>query len=119
MAFHNPFAFRPVQVTFWTTVVYLALLTPLIYIHEPVPRAPAESGLPSGLSLSEAWTALATLTRTFHPYNSHANDVVRVRLLLSTQQILDQNGGAWSTEHHYTTCVPPPLVRSPCRYLPT
>jgi len=103
MAFHNPFAFRPVQVTFWTTVVYLALLTPLIYIHETVPRAPAESGLPSGLSLSEAWTDLANLTRTFHPYNSHANDVVRDWLLLRTQQILDQNGVSWTTEQQYTT----------------
>ena len=98
MAFYNPFAFRPLQVTFWTTVVYVALLSPLIYIHENVPKAPSESGLPHGLSLSEAWKDLANLTQEYHPFNSHANDDVRNWLLLRLQEILDRNGASWSTE---------------------
>ncbi len=101
MACHNPFAFRPVQVTFWTTAVYLALLIPLVYIHETVPRAPRDSGLPTGLSLSDAWADLANLTQTYHPINSHANDVVRDWLLLRIQQILDQNGASWEAEGPY------------------
>jgi hypothetical protein len=98
MAFPNPFAFRPAQVTFWTTVVYLALLSPLIYIHENVPKAPQESALPKGLSLSEAWQDLANLTQEHHPFNSAANDAVRDWLLLRLQGILDGNGASWRTE---------------------
>jgi len=98
MAFYNPFAFRPAQVTFWTTAVYLALLSSLIYIHENVPRAPQDSALPPGLSLSEAWHDLANLTREYHPFNSRSNDAVRVWLLVRLQQILDQNSASWTTE---------------------
>jgi hypothetical protein len=97
MAWHNPFGFRPAQVTFWTTLVYLALLSPLIYIHENVPPAPADLNLPHGLNLSEAWEDMASLTREMHPYNTRANDEVRDWLLLRIQQILDTNGAKWST----------------------
>ncbi len=98
MAWRNPFAFRPAQVTIWSTVLYLALLVPLIYIHETVPRAPADSVLPAGLSLAEAWADLANITRAYHPLNSRANDAVRDGLLLRIQQILDRNGVSWKTE---------------------
>ncbi len=99
MAWHNPFAFRPAQVTFWTTAVYLALLVPLVYIHETVPPAPDDDSprLPSGVSLSEAWLDLANVSQAFHPANSRANDAVRNWLLLRTQEILDQNGVSWAT----------------------
>ncbi len=100
MAFRNPFAFRPVQVTFWTTLVYVALLAPLIYIHESVPHAPDDADLPPGLSLGEAWEDLANITRAYHPYNVHANDDVRNWILLRTQQILDQNRVSWTTESY-------------------
>ncbi|XP_044722220.1 peptidase family m28 domain-containing protein [Hirsutella rhossiliensis] len=70
----NPFAFRPGPVTFWTTVVYLAVVIPLVYVHETVPGAPADDALYGGLNLTEAWLDLQTITRTYHPYNSHEND---------------------------------------------
>ncbi|OAA64483.1 peptidase family m28 family [Niveomyces insectorum RCEF 264] len=98
MAVANPFAFRPWQVTFWTTLVYLALLIPIICIHEAVPSAPGESALPAGISLSEAWADLANLTQHFHPANSHANDRVRAFLLRRLQQVLDANGASWTTQ---------------------
>jgi len=108
MIFHNPFAFRPAQVTFWTTAIYVALLCPLIYIHENVPKAPQDSALPLGLSLSEAWQDLANLTQEYHPFNSHANDAVRDWLLLRLQRILDENSASWSTDRGCTGWVPLP-----------
>lgn len=101
MRFHNPFAFRPLQVTFWTTAIYLAILIPQIWIHENVPPAPAEATLPSPVSLNEAWADLGHLSETFHPFNSHANDDVRDWLLTRTQQILDRNGANWVTDPRY------------------
>lgn len=98
MAFLNPFAFRPIQVTVWTTVTYLALLVPIIYLQEAVPTAPAESALPRGVSLSEAWADLANLTGSYHPANSRANEQVRVFLLQRIGEILDQNGVTWTTQ---------------------
>ncbi|KAJ5746358.1 hypothetical protein N7520_011540 [Penicillium odoratum] len=75
----NPLAFTPGPVTIILTVVYLALLIPVIVIHENVPAAPRTS--PKGLDLTEAWSDLQTLTGGFHPYNSHRNDIVRSWLL--------------------------------------
>ncbi|KAJ5803248.1 uncharacterized protein N7503_005698 [Penicillium pulvis] len=75
----NPLAFTPWPVTIIITVVYLALLIPVIVIHENVPAAPRTS--PKGLDLTEAWSDLQTLTEGFHPYNSHKNDEVRSWLL--------------------------------------
>ena len=98
MGFSNPFAFRPLQVTFWTAAVYLAIVTPIVTFQEVVPRAPAESALPHGISLNEAWADLGNLTRHFHPVNSHANDDVRGFLIERIHQILDGNGVAWTTQ---------------------
>lgn len=75
----NPLAFTPWPVTIITTVVYLALIIPLLVIHHNVPSAPRSS--PNGLNLTEAWSDLQTLTSGFHPYNSHRNDEVRAWLL--------------------------------------
>ncbi len=91
----NPISFRPGPVTFWTTLVYLALLIPIIVINETVPPAPTDF---PGVNLTEAWLDLSTLTQAYHPYNSRYNEEVRDWLLLRTQQILDSNGAPWATE---------------------
>ncbi|KAJ5236090.1 hypothetical protein N7489_006181 [Penicillium chrysogenum] len=75
----NPLAFMPWPVTILTTAVYLALIIPLLVIHHNVPPAPRTS--PNGLNLTEAWQDLQSLTKGFHPYNSHQNDEVRSWLL--------------------------------------
>lgn len=98
MALLNPFAFRPLQVTFWTVVVYLAVVIPIICIQETVPSPPSESALPHGISVVEAWADLANLTQYLHPANSHANDNVRGFLLRRIHQILDRNGASWKTQ---------------------
>lgn len=94
----NPFAFRPYPVTIWTTVVYLALLVPLIILNETVPAPPSSPTPYAGINLTEAWLDLATLSQGHHPYNSHKNDEVRDWLLLRIQQILDENRADWLTE---------------------
>ncbi|KAJ5894045.1 Peptidase M28 [Penicillium taxi] len=81
----NPLAFTPWPVTIITTVVYLALLVPVLLIHFNVPVAPRTS--PNGLNLTEAWADLQTLTGGFHPYNSHRNDEVRDWLLKRVNSI--------------------------------
>ncbi|KAJ5996728.1 hypothetical protein N7522_008388 [Penicillium canescens] len=75
----NPLAFTPWPVTILTTAVYLALIIPLLVIHHNVPSAPQTN--PNGLNLTEAWQDLQSLTKGFHPYNSHQNDEVRSWLL--------------------------------------
>lgn len=94
----NPLAFRPVQATVWTSIVYLALLIPLVIINETVPPPPASPVPYPGINLTEAWYDLATLTQGYHPYNSHKNDEIRDWLLLRIQQILEENGADWATE---------------------
>lgn len=90
----NPIAFRPAQVTFWTAVVYLALLIPLVILHETVPPAPGPGGFDKGVDLAEAWADLATLAQAYHPYQSRANDVVRAWLLQRLAEIKQQSGAA-------------------------
>ncbi|RGP65768.1 aminopeptidase y [Fusarium sporotrichioides] len=94
----NPLAFRPGPVTFWTTVIYIALVIPLIWVHETVPPAPADRSLYQGLNLTEAWLDLQTISRTYHPYNSHENDRVRKFLIDRTKEILDRNDLSYTTE---------------------
>lgn len=110
MRCQNPFAFRPGPVSFWTTVIYLALVIPLIYVHETVPPAPSDRSLYQGLNLTEAWLDLQTISRAFHPYNSHENDVVRQFLIDRTKEILDRNSMPYTTEtiggvDWHTRCV--------------
>lgn len=94
----NPLAFRPIQVTVWTSIIYLALLIPLIIINETVPPPPSTPLPYAGVNLTEAWQDLAILTQGCHPYNSHKNDEVRNWLLLRIEQILKENGADWTTE---------------------
>ncbi|XWX00496.1 hypothetical protein V2A60_008516 [Cordyceps javanica] len=91
MASYNPVAFRPWPVFFWTTVTYLAILVPLLYVHETVPTIPKETALPAGVNLTDAWVDLQRITAHYHPYNSHANDEVREYLARRAKQILDHN----------------------------
>lgn len=87
----NPFAFRPAQVTFWTTIIYLALLVPLIWVHETVPPAPNDHSTYRGLNLTEAWLDLQTITTNHHPFNSHDNDRVRQYLIDRSKEILKRH----------------------------
>ncbi|KAK9768985.1 hypothetical protein SCAR479_02229 [Seiridium cardinale] len=98
MGVPNPIAFRPAQVTFWTTIVYLALLIPLLIIHETVPTAPSPEKIETGLNLSEAWSDLTTLARAYHPYNSRENDAVRTWLL---QRIHEIKTGSNASEQNF------------------
>ncbi|KAK3897959.1 hypothetical protein C8A05DRAFT_38470, partial [Staphylotrichum tortipilum] len=94
----NPFSFRPGPVTFWATVTYLALLTPLVIINENTPPAPATESPLKHISLTQAWLDLATLTKGYHPYNSHYNDELREFLLHRIRSILDENDVDWAEE---------------------
>ncbi|KAG6011951.1 hypothetical protein E4U54_007824 [Claviceps lovelessii] len=92
MKIANPFAFRRGPVSFWTSVVYIAVFVSLLYVHETVPAAPSQDDLPQGVNLTEAWADLQAITRAHHPYNSHENDVVRDYLMRRSREILDRNG---------------------------
>lgn len=94
----NPFAFRPGPVTFWTTIIYLAVFIPLIYVHETVPPAPSSGSLQRGLNLTEAWHDLQMITQSYHPYNSHENDRVREYIIDRSKEILERNDVGYSVE---------------------
>ncbi|RHZ65897.1 hypothetical protein CDV55_106453 [Aspergillus turcosus] len=83
----NPLGFTPWPVTVITSVVYLAIVVPLLVVHHVVPSAPHSS--PNGLNLTEAWADLQTLTNGFHPYNSHRNDEVHEWLLKRIHALID------------------------------
>lgn len=90
--FSNPIAFTPLPVTIITSIVYAALIIPLLVIHLVVPEAP-QNGTPfAGVNLTEAWLDLQTLSTNFHPFNSRKNDEVRNWLLTRIESILHQNG---------------------------
>lgn len=91
MALSNPFAFRPLSVSFWTTVTYLALLIPLLIIHETVP-SPSDTAVYHGLNLTKAWLDLTVLSNAYHPFNSRKNDEVHNWLLLELNEIRKRNG---------------------------
>ncbi|KAK4453674.1 vacuolar membrane protease [Podospora aff. communis PSN243] len=93
----NPISFRPGPVTFWTTLVYLALLIPIVIINEDTPPIPGELPYDS-VNLTQAWLDLTTITKGYHPYNSHYNDDVRNYLLTRVASILDENGVSWNTD---------------------
>jgi hypothetical protein len=93
----NPISFRPGPVTFWTTLVYLAILIPIVIINESTPPAPGQSPYDS-VNLTQAWLDLTTITKRYHPYNSHYNDEVRNYLLTRVASILDGNGVSWNTD---------------------
>ncbi|CAK7269436.1 hypothetical protein SEPCBS119000_003570 [Sporothrix epigloea] len=101
MAAPNLFAFRPIQVTLWAAVIYLALLIPVIHVQESVPKVPSQNALPAGTSIEEAWADLGNVTKQFHPSNSHANDDVRAFLLTRIHEILDRNGATWKSQANF------------------
>jgi hypothetical protein len=94
----SPFSFRPGPVTFWTTVTYLALLIPIIVINERTPPAPTDESPLQGINLTQAWLDLTTITRAYHPYNSHYNDDIRQFLLQRIRSTLDENAVSWTTD---------------------
>lgn len=98
MKVYNPLAFRPAQVTFWTAVVYLALVIPLVIVQETVPPAPKTATPFPGVNLDHAWVDLTTITRAYHPFNSRFNEDVRAHLLERIHDILNENGVSWSKE---------------------
>ena len=116
----NPISFRPGPVTFWTTLVYLAFLIPLVIINEtPPPLATGDNYEP--VNMTEAWLDLTTLTRAYHPVNSQNNDVIRSWLIGRIATILDRNGALWSTEtlgSSASGCVCPLYMDGPERLNP-
>lgn len=78
MARWNPFSFTPGPVVFFTSALYIALFASLLIVHLRVPDYPSKT--PAGVNLTEAWSDLEHITRRFHPYNSHENDIVRAYL---------------------------------------
>ncbi|KAI8633011.1 hypothetical protein F5Y19DRAFT_285346 [Xylariaceae sp. FL1651] len=91
MAFSNPVGFRPLAVSFWTTIIYLALLIPLLVIHETVPSPPNSPTQYYGLNLTKAWLDLTVLSHSYHPFNSRKNDEIHNWLLLELDQIRKRN----------------------------
>lgn len=90
MKLRNPASFVPMSVTYIIAVVYLAIIIPLIFVHETVPSEP-HATLYHGLNLTEAWLDLAEVSNGFHPFNSRRNDDVRNWLLTRIEEILDSN----------------------------
>ncbi|KAI0525634.1 hypothetical protein F5B22DRAFT_590842 [Xylaria bambusicola] len=91
MALSNPLAFRPFSVSFITTAAYLALLIPLLVIHETVPTAPGNATVYHGLNLTKAWLDLTVLSHSYHPFNSRQNDEIHNWLLLELDDIRKRN----------------------------
>jgi hypothetical protein len=87
----NPFAFTPLPVTIFTTLILAALFTSLVTVHNVVPPAPKNPTPIAGINISEAWLDLQHLSNGFHPYNSHRNNEVRNWLLERIEAILSRN----------------------------
>ena len=104
----NPVAFTPWPVTVISSVVYLALLVPLLVIQHVVPPAPTAN--PTAIDLKEAWRDLQHLTRGFHPYNSHQNDEVHEWLLDRIGKILDTSSSTDADEERDSHSVERPDV---------
>ncbi|CRG85833.1 hypothetical protein PISL3812_02842 [Talaromyces islandicus] len=85
----NPLAFNRWPVTVVITVLYVALLVPILVVEHVLPSAPSSTG--PGLDIDEAWLDLQNLTSQFHPYNSHNSDEVRSWLLTRIDEILQEN----------------------------
>ncbi|KAF2024019.1 endoplasmic reticulum metallopeptidase 1 [Setomelanomma holmii] len=87
MARLNPLSFTPGPVIFFTSALYISLFAALLTVHLRVPSHPSKT--PDGVNLTQAWSDLETITRRFHPYNSHANDDVRSYLLSRVKSIVN------------------------------
>ncbi|KAK8199054.1 putative zinc metalloprotease [Phyllosticta capitalensis] len=94
----NPLAFTPLPVIFWSSVIYIAIVAGLLYVHHVVPSAPSQEAPVAGINLTESWRDLQYLSNGFHPYNSRRNDQVRNWLLTRIDQILKRNNVSFSTQ---------------------
>ena len=83
----NPFSFSPLSVTIITSLIYAALIIPLLVVH----HIPPEAERLAGTNLTEAWLDLQSMSGGFHPYNSRSNDVVREYLLKRIDAIILKN----------------------------
>ncbi|RFU23960.1 hypothetical protein B7463_g12382, partial [Scytalidium lignicola] len=99
MKLHDCYLFTPISVTAITTLVYFAIIIPLIVVHETVPKAPSNPTPYSGVNLTEAWLDLSELTNGYHPYNSRRNDEIRDWLLTRIDEMLKQNGARQSLDN--------------------
>lgn len=93
----NPIAFTPLPVTAFITLVFAALFTSLVTIHNVVPPAPKSPTPIAGINITEAWSDLQHLSNGFHPYNSHRNNEVRTWLLTRIDEILERNDVDFTT----------------------
>ncbi|KIO31881.1 hypothetical protein M407DRAFT_19145 [Tulasnella calospora MUT 4182] len=75
------FSFSTRPVTVLTLATYAVILIASIWIHEGNPHVPQKPSKQLGLDLDAAWNDLQHITTFPHPYNSHANDVVRAYIL--------------------------------------
>jgi hypothetical protein len=91
----NPIAFVPTQVTIISSVVYIALLALLIWVHTVVPSAPSNPTPTQGINLTEAWLDLEYITDGFHPIDSRRNEAVRAYLVSRIEDILERNGAEY------------------------
>src|ERR1700761_2332073 len=94
----NPIAFRTLQVTCFSTVIFVALFALLICFHHIVPAAPSLLQAQPGTNLTEAWLDLKEISNGFHPFNSRRNDEVHDFLLLKIKSILKRNNASFTED---------------------
>ncbi|KAF2717463.1 peptidase M28 [Polychaeton citri CBS 116435] len=94
----NPIAFRPVQVTFIASAVYIAIVAVLLWVHLVVPSAPADASPATGINLTEAFYDLRVITAHPHSFQQRQNAVVRSYLLKRLEEILERNGVDYKLE---------------------
>ncbi|USW47685.1 Putative peptidase M28 [Septoria linicola] len=87
----NPIAFLPVQTTFWSSAIYIAIFAVLLIVHTTVPSAPTSPTPAAGIDLQQAWLDLEFLSQHYHPWGSRSNDEVRAYLLQRIDGILSEN----------------------------
>ena len=87
----NPIGFTRGPVTVLTSLIYLAIIVPLIVIHTSVPPLLKSPTSVQGINLTEAWLDLQHLTSSYHPYNSRQNDYIHDWLKLRLNTIIIEN----------------------------
>lgn len=89
----NPFGFTALGTGIWISIVYVAVIIPLLWTHEIVPTAPPPEEIKQeyGLNLTEAWLDLSYISGGYHPYNTRRNDDVRAYLLKRISAIVGEN----------------------------
>jgi len=95
----NPFSFTRRPVTVITSLVYLAVIVPLLVIHTGVPARPKSPTPERGVNLTEAWLDLQLLSGSYHPFNSRRNDDVHDWLLERIESIVAENQALATADH--------------------